>query len=336
MRTITIVGGGIAGLSLGIALSRREIPVTIYEKRSYPQHRVCGEFISGVSDEVLEELGILEIVESGCRVPKVEWFVGERRVMEQAFESEAYGVSRYALDAALAEEFVRIGGRLEIGSSQKSETSEGIVWATGKPKNKGGEWIGLSVHLSNCPLEHLEMHSGENGYIGLSPIEEGRTNVTGLFKRNSSCKGKGLELIVSYLESVGLHGLADRLSGFQVVGGSFCAVSGFSFGEVENASEVSIGDAARLIPPFVGNGMSMAIEAAAMVAETMEDYARGRIEWGECSEMVVSQTAKLFHTRMKVAMWFHPLLLSKFGLRAISMSSRARVLPVKTLYKLTR
>ena len=113
MKAITIVGGGIAGLSMGIALRRRNVPVTIYEKRSYPRHRVCGEFVLGVSEDVLRQLGVMEIFQRGRRVPKVEWFVGERRVMEQQFESEAYGVSRYCLDASLAEEFVHTGGMLE-------------------------------------------------------------------------------------------------------------------------------------------------------------------------------------------------------------------------------
>ncbi|HZI32692.1 MAG TPA: NAD(P)-binding protein, partial [Candidatus Binatia bacterium] len=46
-KSITIVGGGLAGLTLGIGLRRRDVPVTILEAGEYPRHRVCGEFISG-------------------------------------------------------------------------------------------------------------------------------------------------------------------------------------------------------------------------------------------------------------------------------------------------
>ena len=46
-RTITIVGGGLAGLTLGIGLRQRGIPAEIFEAGTYPRHRVCGEFISG-------------------------------------------------------------------------------------------------------------------------------------------------------------------------------------------------------------------------------------------------------------------------------------------------
>ena len=45
---ISIAGGGLAGLSLGIALQSRGVSVTLHEASTYPRHRVCGEFISGV------------------------------------------------------------------------------------------------------------------------------------------------------------------------------------------------------------------------------------------------------------------------------------------------
>ena len=56
-KPITIIGGGLAGLTLGIGLRQREVPVTIWEAGNYPRHRVCGEFISGNGQAVLERLG---------------------------------------------------------------------------------------------------------------------------------------------------------------------------------------------------------------------------------------------------------------------------------------
>jgi 2-polyprenyl-6-methoxyphenol hydroxylase-like FAD-dependent oxidoreductase len=57
-KPITIVGGGLAGLTLGIALRKREIPVTVFETGNYPRHRVCGEFISGRGLEILDIFGL--------------------------------------------------------------------------------------------------------------------------------------------------------------------------------------------------------------------------------------------------------------------------------------
>jgi 2-polyprenyl-6-methoxyphenol hydroxylase-like FAD-dependent oxidoreductase len=57
-RPIQIIGGGLAGLTLGIALRKKEIPATVFEAGNYPRHRVCGEFVSGRGLEILGTLGL--------------------------------------------------------------------------------------------------------------------------------------------------------------------------------------------------------------------------------------------------------------------------------------
>ena len=44
-RPVRIAGGGLAGLSLGVALARRGVEVEVQEALAYPRHRVCGEFV---------------------------------------------------------------------------------------------------------------------------------------------------------------------------------------------------------------------------------------------------------------------------------------------------
>ena len=63
-REIRIIGGGLAGLTLGVLLRRENLPVEIWDAGSYPRHRVCGEFVSGRGIEVLRELEIPFIRES--------------------------------------------------------------------------------------------------------------------------------------------------------------------------------------------------------------------------------------------------------------------------------
>ena len=46
---VQIIGGGLAGLTLGLGLRQRDVPVTIHEAGNYPRHRVCGEFSNGIS-----------------------------------------------------------------------------------------------------------------------------------------------------------------------------------------------------------------------------------------------------------------------------------------------
>jgi 2-polyprenyl-6-methoxyphenol hydroxylase-like FAD-dependent oxidoreductase len=68
-RPITIVGGGLAGLTLGIGLRQRDVPVTLYEAGHYPRHRVCGEFISGRGQQSLVRLGLADWITRHGAVP---------------------------------------------------------------------------------------------------------------------------------------------------------------------------------------------------------------------------------------------------------------------------
>lgn len=61
LKKIQIVGGGLAGLTLGIALRQKNIAVTIFEAGHYPRHRVCGEFISGRGQVILLRLELDKI-----------------------------------------------------------------------------------------------------------------------------------------------------------------------------------------------------------------------------------------------------------------------------------
>ena len=68
--TITIIGGDLTGLSLAIALRKNGIPVILHEAGTYPRHRVCGEFISGVSPATLDTLGITPAFHDASPSPK--------------------------------------------------------------------------------------------------------------------------------------------------------------------------------------------------------------------------------------------------------------------------
>src|SRR5258708_40049714 len=111
LQTITIAGGGLAGLTLGIGLRQRGIPVALWEAGSYPRHRVCGEFISGNGPAILRRLGLLPLLENAgaIRVNSAAFISGTNCSPVRTLPSPALALSRYRLDAALADEFQRLG-----------------------------------------------------------------------------------------------------------------------------------------------------------------------------------------------------------------------------------
>ena len=41
---VTVIGGGLAGLSIAIQLANNNYKVALFEKEQYPFHKVCGEY----------------------------------------------------------------------------------------------------------------------------------------------------------------------------------------------------------------------------------------------------------------------------------------------------
>lgn len=331
-RQIVIAGGGLAGLSLGIALRRRGLDVVLHEAGNYPRHRVCGEFISGVSDAVLDELGISAHLADAERLESASWSDGAGRLAEM--KVSARGISRWRLDQRLATDFVQSGGTLKLAS--RVEGGPGIVRAAGRRRRTDSRWVGLKVHASGLAMaSDLEMFAGTNGYVGLARIEGGRVNVCGLFRADERGGGKSVDLLLSTLARGGLLPLAERLRRADLDATSFCSVAGFRTGS-QHAEDFAIGDAAQMIPPFTGNGMSMAFESAALAIEPLVAYASGQMSWDAAARACAERQQKRFRRRMLVACGLDGFLTTRWGSRVASACARSGVLPYHQLLALVR
>jgi menaquinone-9 beta-reductase len=323
-KTITIVGGGLAGLTLGIGLRQQNVPAVIFEAGRYPRHRVCGEFISGNGPAVLQRLGLLPLLEraGAILVESAAFISGSNRSPLRKLAAPALGLSRYLLDTILADEFQRLGGELRAGSRRPgSDFAEGMVRASGRhaqPTENGWRWFGLKVHARNVPLSaDLEMHVSEDNYVGINRINDGEVNVCGLFR------GRAGETRESGFESLrGRPGspLREQLSDAKFDEQSFCSVAGLSLSPQRAADrqECCIGDAITMIPPVTGNGMSMAFESAEIALEPMCRYSRGDLSWTEARDIIARECDAKFAGRLAWArglqwLMFSPVLRTPVG-----------------------
>ena len=337
MRNITIAGGGLAGLSLGVALCRAGIPVVLHEAGRYPRHRVCGEFINGVGKETLSNLGIAHLFSDTILSEETHWFIGSRKVFAGRLERPAIGVSRKWLDLKLAGMFENLGGTLHTGSRQRELRQEGVVWAAGRRGERKSKWLGLKVHVENLQdLQGLEMHMGRSGYVGLAPVEEGRVNVCGLF-RLRQYGGKGPEMLWNCLHGNGLESLSERLRQSGPDPSSFTAVSALRFGgQPGNDGVLALGDAESMIPPFTGNGMSMAFEAAETALGPLCRYSEGKASWETVVQDVRCGLTERFRRRLLMARILHPFLLTHAGRAFLSGVTLSGLLPFKALSRTLR
>ena len=336
-REITITGGGLSGLALASALRLREIPVTVLEAGSYPRHRVCGEFISGVSGATLEALGIARLFDEARRQRTLAWSENGRLIHSDRLREPALGISRYRLDERLRDHVESLGAIVRTGRRGTPRTEEGHVWAAGRrPSN--GPWIGLKAHVRGIKTTaDLEMHAGSNGYAGLAGVEDGWTNVCGLFKLDRSLKAAPEKLLSAYLEAGGNFNLAERLADSEWRTESISAVAGFRLGHQEPLPGVlALGDAESMIPPFTGNGMTMAFQAAELAVEPLVAWSLGEKSWQETINDVRHRLKRRFNKRLAVAATLHSVLLEQSGRNLIRGLATAGLLPFQTMLATVR
>ena len=314
-RTVTIIGGGLAGLTLGIALRRQGVPVVIFEADRYPRHRVCGEFISGRGRHTLTGLGLDPVLfDSGAReATTTRFFTRATKGPIRPLPEAALCISRFVLDAQLAWEFRCLGGDLQEGERRDCQAdSEGVVFATGRrPRPKAGRWrwFGIKAHARKVPLESdLEMHLVANGYVGICRLQDDVVNVCGLFRRDDEA-GIALSRTDMLMGQPGslLH---QRLASAEILTETIRTVAGLDLSPSLGGgqTECRIGDSLTMIPPFTGNGMSMAFESAGLACDPLVQWSFGTVEWEEARSQIANRCDHAFRRRLQWAGRIHGLM----------------------------
>ncbi len=334
---ITIAGGGLAGLSLAAGLRLEGVPITVIEAGHYPRHRVCGEFISGVSAQTLGALGILDLFDDARLHRTMEWYDAGKLIHRDALGQPAYGISRHRLDERLRQRVTELGGVVKIRTRALPTAKPGHVWAAGRrPQN--GSWIGLKAHVKYPSRDaDLEMHGGSNGYAGLAGVEDGWTNVCGLFKLDRTLKAEGKDLLSAYLAAGGNGELASKLQSCEWRDASFSAVAGFELGrQAAIPGVLSVGDAESMIPPFTGNGMSMAFQAAECALVPLAAWSAGEMSWQAAVNGIKKALRRQFRRRLAVSGVVHHFMLEPSGRALVQSLAATRLLPFQSMLALTR
>ncbi len=331
---IAIIGGGLAGLTLSIQAADAGYRVILFEKESYPYHKVCGEYISLESHDFL----------LGCGVPLQEWSLPDIHFLQvsdakgNSYDFDlplgGFGVSRYKLDHALyqlamqkgvvihtackvndiqfAENVFTIETSIGVFSAKTTAGSFGkrsnldLKWnrsfAAAKP-NKLNHYIGVKYHIQYPhPADTIALHNFKDGYCGISQIEEGNCCLCYLTTA-ANLKNSGNS--IQQMEEKILSDNSQLKKIFTNAGHLYAqplTISQVSFDpktQVEN-HVLMLGDAAGLITPLCGNGMSMAMHSGKMAFGLISSFLSGTINRNDMEQQYALLWKNEFGTRTRM------------------------------------
>jgi flavin-dependent dehydrogenase len=185
MPAVQVVGGGPAGSAAALSALLQGVPVTIIEKSRFPRHKVCGEFLSPEIRPVLTQLdcfdGFQALAPAIIRRMTLHFGTREKR---SVLAEPAFGLSRHAFDRFLFETAAARGARTvrEIWTG-KVEPEANVVLATGRkaiaPAGRD-RLFGFKAHFTGPVDDAVELFFFDGCYVGVSTVEKGITNVSGL------------------------------------------------------------------------------------------------------------------------------------------------------------
>lgn len=340
---VVIAGGGIAGLSLAILLGRQHYKVLVLEKESYPKHKVCGEYVSMESKPFLLSLGLAVDEMQLPVINKLQVTDARGNEVNADLPQGGFGISRYKLDAALAELAQKAGATIltktkvedvqwdndSFTVKAKDQTYAAIVvcgtW--GKRSNIDVKWqrtfikeknralnnyIAVKYHINYpWPNDMVGLHNFKNGYCGISQIEDGKTclcyltTATNLQNSGNDIKRLEQETVMQNPWLKKIFGEAEFLYESPLV------ISQISFERKAQVEEhvLLLGDAAGSITPLCGNGMSMAMRAAKISGGLIDEFLKGSISREMMEKNYITQWGSVFSKRLSLGRFIQ----SNFG-----------------------
>jgi menaquinone-9 beta-reductase len=345
MDSIAVIGGGLAGLALSIDLKKRGYPVVLIEKGNYPRHKVCGEYISMESHGYLQTICPALQQLNLPRIHNIKLSSTWNAEVNTTLHPGGFGISRYLLEDLLFTEAKRQGVVFMLNSkaldihfdpakqtyaiktTTAQLTASLVCNSTGRKSNletkestrhrMATNYVGVKYHVKlHRDPSTIEIHNFPGGYCGISGIEDGNTCLCYLVN------SKNLNSVHNSIPALEKHFLYrnSRLKKiFTTAHFIFkdpLTVSGINFLIKKTATDSSfyLGDAAGSIAPVTGNGMSIGLRSACVLADTIHQYYTNTLTRRQLADTYTGFWNKEFSTRIKLSR--HIQKLSEYSVLA--------------------
>jgi flavin-dependent dehydrogenase len=348
---VAIIGGGLAGLASAIALRHNGHSVVLFEKETYPFHKVCGEYVSFESKPFLQSLGFpfdelqLPVINSLLLTAP------NGRALKIGLDQGAFGISRFQFDHTLAKiakqlgvmvleqtkvTNVRFTEEFSVSFSSQVHTSGSVqakvcLAAFGKRSNldikmersfvseerHAKNYMGVKYHVkAHWPENLIGLHGFEKGYCGISRIEEDKyclcylADAAVLKKGNNSIQQLEERVLSANPHIKKILEESEKVQNFPVT------ISKISFRKKLPVEDhlLMLGDAAGMITPLCGNGMSIALHTGKIAAMLVQEFLNERISRTQMEQQYTKEWNQHFNQRFVAGR----TLQSVFGNRQLS------------------
>lgn len=299
---LIIAGAGPAGCACAITAARAGARVLLLEKDKLPRHKVCGEFVSPESLELLRSLlgqgpGSSQLFSSRPAIGAARIFLdGTCATIQVA--PHARSIPRFDLDAALLDSARTHGarvqeqitvrevqyhaGRFHLITAEATFAGNAAVNTSGRwsqlsqpQADSGARWIGLKTHFHEAaPPQSVDLYFFPGGYCGVQPVSDTAVN---------ACAMVRADVARSLPEVFAQHPVLWRRSRDWEPLFPVLSTSGLMFREPQTQyNDVLLaGDAAGFIDPFAGDGISLALHSGVLAAECLAGVFRGESSLAE-------------------------------------------------------
>jgi flavin-dependent dehydrogenase len=351
---IVIIGGGLAGLTAALHLQREGLEILLIEKSAYPHHKVCGEYVSNEVLPYLQWLNAdpLKLKPALINTLSVTTLTGN--TLNSALPLGGFGISRYALDNFLYQEFIARGGAVlkdtvtAIGfqndqfeiltASGEQITAAHAIGAYGKRAaidilkkrafiQNRSPYLAVKGHYSGIINSNkVSLYNFRGGYCGVSQIEDHKINICYLADYATFRKYKDPAL---YQKEVLFKNrqLQQVYENCTPLFEKPLSISQLSFGSRSAVTDhiLMIGDTAGLIHPLCGNGMAMAIHSAKLCSEVLLRAFNGEIASRDLVESTYTNLwDRTFRSRLRSGAVLSALL-KKDKLTRLMMGTMAKL-----------